>query len=75
MSTVSAAPNTETLTKHRREPALEVMSAMRALGYGGEDIRATLKAMGHAVPLEDCLRFVLGPKSTAAPKEANPGSR
>ena len=66
MSTVSSVSQTEhrqTLTKHRSR-VLTVMSAMRAEGYGFEDIHVTLNAMGFAISRDACRKFVI-PKSTA----------
>ncbi len=57
--TVSAAPNTETPSKHRRDPVIDVMSNLRAQGLGHEDLFVILKSRGFAVSRGECRRFVI----------------
>jgi hypothetical protein len=58
MASVSASPNTETPTKHSSR-VLTVMSAMRAAGYGYENIYVDLNAMGFAISRDACRKFVI----------------
>lgn len=66
--TVSAAQNTETPSKHRRDPVLEVMSNLRAQGLGHEDLYVILKSRGFSVSRGECRRFVI-PQTHDAPAQ------
>lgn len=56
---VSASNTVPETIEHRRSRVLTVMSAMRAAGYGYEDIFVALNAMGFPISRAACRGFVI----------------